>query len=91
MNGRYKEKLQKQFIKSTLIPLVIFFGIITLALSVYINGYAYYNLERWSEQTTSEMVEIYRHYEKYLRSSSAQKSVGRHWGGQSWMWRSIAG
>lgn len=75
MNGRYKEKLQKQFIKSTLIPLVIFFGIITLALSVYINGYAYYNLERWSEQTTSEMVEIYRHYEKYLRSSSAQKSM----------------
>lgn len=75
MNGRYKEKLQNQFIKSTLIPLVIFFGIVTLALSVYINGYGYYNLKRWSEQTAEQMTEIYNHYEEYLRSSAPQERM----------------
>lgn len=75
MNGRYKEKLQKQFIKSTLIPLVIFFGLVTLALSVYINGYGYYNLKHWSEQTTAEMTEIYDHYEEYLHNSVHQERM----------------
>lgn len=75
MNGRYKEKLQKQFIKSTLIPLVIFFGIVTLALSVYINGYGYYTLKHWSERTTTEMTKIYDHYEEYLHSNTAQESM----------------
>lgn len=75
MNGRYKEKLQSQFIKSTLIPLVIFFSIITLALSVYINGYGYYTLQRWSEQTNTDMTAIYTYYESYLSDKTSQRSM----------------
>ena len=75
MNGRYKERLQSQFIKSTLIPLVVFFGVITLALSVYINGYGYYNLQHWSEQTTAEVSKIYTYYEDYLSDNKQQEHM----------------
>lgn len=73
MNGRYKEKLQKQFLKSTLIPVIIFFGIITLILSAYLNGYAFFNLKQQSDRTHKHMQDIYSYYETYLFDAQQQE------------------
>ena len=59
MNKTYKEKLQRQFLKSTLIPLVISFVIFSALLAAYIFSYTRLNLNRWSELAEQKVRDIY--------------------------------
>ena len=75
MNKTYKEKLQRQFLKSTLIPLVISFVFFLVLLTGYIFSYTHLNLNRWSRQAERKVHEIYAYCYDYLTEPGTLDSV----------------
>lgn len=75
MNKTYKEKLQRQFLKSTLIPLVISFVIFSALLAAYIFSYTRLNLNRWSDLAEQKVHDIYTYGCGYLTDEETLRSV----------------
>ena len=75
MNKTYKEKLQRQFLKNTLIPLVISFVIFSALLAAYIFSYTRLNLNRWSELAEQKVRDIYTYGCGYLTDEETLRSV----------------
>jgi len=75
VNSRYQKKLQKQFLKSTLIPLFICIIIIIIAFYTYVIGYNYYNLNHWMDEAGERAESIYRYYYSYLVDKDEQRHM----------------
>lgn len=72
MNVSYKEKLQRQFLRSALIPLVISLVIFLALLTGSIYGYTRLSLNRWSEQSREKLRAIYTYCCEYLTDRETQ-------------------
>lgn len=77
MNKTYKEKLQRQFLRSTLIPLVISLAVFLALLTGVIYSYTYMNLNRWSHQAAEKVQGIYDYCCAYLDDSQTQEFMAR--------------
>lgn len=75
MNKSYKEKLQRQFLRSTLIPLVISLVIFLTLLMGIFYGYTYLSLNRWSEQSSEKLETIYDYCREYLMDQDTQDFI----------------
>ena len=73
MNRTYKEKLQKQFLKSTLIPVAALFFIFSVLLAGYLFSYTLLNLNQWSGQAEQKVREIYSYCCDYLTDERTQE------------------
>ena len=72
MNKTYKEKLQRQFLKSTLIPVAASFLIFLMLLAGYVYFYTRLSLDRLSEQTSQKVQEIFTYCKDYLTAPETQ-------------------
>ena len=75
MNGRYQEKLQKQFLKSTMLPILICFALFAVVLLAYSEGFARYNLKTSAETAKAKADEIYACFSGYLSDENAQEDM----------------
>jgi len=75
VNSRYQQKLQKQFLKSAMMPAVICFAVFAVVLFVYTIGYNLYNQETWSRQAEATAQGVYRYAYEYLTDPEAQEAM----------------
>lgn len=75
MNGRYQEKLQKQFLKSTMLPILLCFALFAVVLLVYSEGFSRYNLNRSVQTAKAKADGIYEKLSGYLSDPDAQADI----------------
>lgn len=82
MNTSYKEKLQRQFLRSTLIPLVMSLLVFLLLLIGVLYSYTYLNLNRWSRQASEKVQSIYTYCCDYLTDVTTQGFMAAYIAGE---------
>ena len=82
MSKTYKEKLQRQFLKSTLIPLVVAFALFVVLLAAGIFSYTHLSLNRWSKQAQEMTHSIYTYCCSFLVNQQTQDSAQRFIAGE---------
>ena len=75
MNGRYQEKLRRQFLKSAMLPILASFAIFALLLTAYSEGFARYSLGTHADQAKKTADSIYDFYASYLTDEEAQTDL----------------
>lgn len=75
MNGRYQESLRRQFLKSTLLSVLISFVLFALLLLAYSEGFNRYNLRKWSRQAQQQADSIYDFYADFLTDEAVQADI----------------
>lgn len=82
MNTSYKEKLQRQFLRSTLIPLIMSLLVFLLLLIGVLYSYTYLNLNRWSRQASEKVQGIYNYCCDYLTNVTTQGFMAAYIAGE---------
>ncbi|MBR5642163.1 MAG: histidine kinase [Firmicutes bacterium] len=82
VNGRYQEKLQNQFLRSTILPILICFAVFAAVLLAYSEGFSRYSLNARAVQARDQADAIYEYYVSYLSDKDAQEDIKKFYGGE---------
>ena len=75
VNGRYQEKLQKQFLRSTILPILICFAVFAAVLLAYSEGFTRFSLNESARQAKEQADEVYSYYASYLSNKEAREDI----------------